>query len=273
MIKLKDLLLEGVDAQWVKHAFELAWMDRHFPITPEIGKMLSKGKRVKTFHITSIKRLDQLNGLQGSKKTISTTTIVPNSTISNGLTGIWEDGVLFYLEGTLLVKGLDDLSTKPDNEGRRWLKFDSSLHSNIDTLWMSEFNKNKFKERGREISWMETYGDEQNKEIRKYLKDYIDVATKFAKTHKRDILDYFADMDNTYAEWNEFLVNEIKLIDVVWDTSHLNFAVGAGKAREKKIKEIETKLKSMVSGEVLTVNQFEAGAYQKIKQFTKKKTK
>jgi hypothetical protein len=273
MIKLKDLLLEGVDAQWVKHAFELAWMDRHFPITPEIGKMLSKGKRVKTFHITSIKRLDQLNGLQGSKKTISTTTIVPNSTISNGLTGIWEDGVLFYLEGTLLVKGLDDLSTKPDNEGRRWLKFDSSLHSNIDTLWMSEFNKNKFKERGREISWMETYGDEQNKEIRKFLKDYIDVATKFAKTYKKDILSYFSDMDNTYAEWNEFLVNEIKLIDVVWDTSHLNFAVGAGKAREKKIKEIETKLKSMVSGEVLTVNQFEQGAYQKIKQFTKKKTK
>jgi hypothetical protein len=29
----------------------------------------------------------------------------------------------------------------------------------------------------------------------------------------------------------------------------------------------------MVSGEVITVNQFEKGAYDKIKQFTKKKTK
>jgi hypothetical protein len=273
MIKLKDLLLEGVDAQWVKHAFELAWMDGNFPITPEIGKMLNKGKRVRTFHITSIKRLDQLNGLQGSKKTISTTTKVPNSTISNGLMGIWEDGVLFYLEGTLLVKGLDDLSTKPDNEGRRWLSFRDESHSNLYTLWGTEFSKHKFKQRGREISHMETFGDEQNKEIRKFLKDYVDVATKFAKTHKKEILSYFADMDNTYADWNEFLVNEIKLIDVVWDTSHLNFAVVAGKAREKKIKEIEAKLKSMVSGEVITVNQFEAGAYDKIKQFTKKKTK
>jgi hypothetical protein len=273
MIKLKDLLLEGVDAQWVKHAFELAWMGGSFPITPEIGKMLSKGKRVRTFHITSIEKLNQLNGLQGSKKSISTTTIVPNSTISNGLTGIWQSGVLFYLEGTLLVKGLDDLSTKPDNEGRRWLNFRDESHSNLYTLWGTEFSKNKFKQRGREIALMETFGDEQNKEIRKFLKDYIDVATKFAKTHKKEILSYFADMDTTYADWNEFLVNEIKLIDVVWDTSYLNFAVRAGKAREKKIKEIEAKLKSMVSGEVLTVNQFEAGAIQKIKEFTKKKTK
>jgi hypothetical protein len=274
MIKLKDLLLEGVDAQWVKHAFELAWMNEAFPITPEIGKMLNKGKRVRTFHITSIKRLDQLNGLQGTKKTISTTTKVPNSTISNGLMGIWEDGVLFYLEGTLLVKGLDDIMSKPDNEGRRWLNFRDETHSNIYTLWASEFSKNKFKQRGREISHMETFGDEQNKEIRKFLKDYIDVATKFAKTHKKDILSYFADMDNTYADWNEFLVNEIQLIDVIWDTSYISdYAPTAKTSKEKEIKKIEAKLKSMVSGEVITVNQWKPDARGKIITFSKKKTK
>lgn len=274
MIKLKDLLLEGIDAQWVKHAFELAWMNEAFPITPEIGKMLSKGKRVRTFHITSIKRLDQLNGLQGSKKTISTTTIVPNSSMSNGLTGIWEDGVLFYLEGTLLVKGLDDIMSKPDNEGRRWLNFRDETHSNIYTLWASEFSKNKFKQRGREISHMETFGGEQNKEISKYIKDYVDVATKFAKTHKKDILSYFADMDNTYADWNEFLVNEIQLIDVIWDTSYVSdYAPTAKTSKEKEIKKIEAKLKSMVSGEVITVNQWQPDARGKIQTFSKKKTK
>ena len=112
MIKLKGLISEAIDAQWVEHAFELAWWRENFPITPEIGKMFSKGKRVRTFHITSIGRLGQLDALQGGKKSISTTTKIPNSTIYDGLEGIWENGVLFYLEGTLLIKALDDIMSR-----------------------------------------------------------------------------------------------------------------------------------------------------------------
>jgi hypothetical protein len=271
MIKLKDLLLEGVDAKWVKHAFELAWMNGLFPITPEIGKILNKGRRVRTFHITSKERLDTLKSIVGSKKSISTTTRVPSSTINNGLLGIWENGVLFYLEGTLLVKGLDDLSTKPDNEGRRWIGFD---YGEAEELWVVEFSKNKFRERGREIAYMETYGDEQNKEIRKYLKDYVDTATKFAKQYRHELLQYFLDRDNTYADWDELVVNEIQLIDVIWDTSYVNdYAPTAKTSKEKEIKKIEAKLKSMVSGEVITVNQWQKDARGKIQTFSKKKTK
>lgn len=269
MIKLK-LILEKVEAKWVKHAFELAWMGGLFPITPEIGKILNKGRRVHTFHITSKESLDKLKSLVGSKKSISTTTKVPNQTIYNGLMGIWERGVLFYLEGTLLVKGLDDIMSRPDNEGRRWIGFD---YGDAEELWMIEFSKNKFRDRGMEIAVMKTGSKEQNEEIRKYLKDYVDTATKFAKQYRHEILQYFIDKDNTYADWNELVVNEIKLIDVIWDTSYVDdYSPLAKTSKEKEIKKIEAKLKSMVSGEVITINQWKPGAETKIKEFAKKKT-
>lgn len=262
MIKLIPLL-EKIEAKWVEHAFELAWMRGLFPLTPEIGMILNKGKRVNTFHTTSIKSLDKLKSLVGSKKSISTTTKVPN------LRGIWEGGVLFYLEGTLLVKGLDDIMSRPDNEGRRWIGFD---YGDAEELWMSEFGKNKFNQRGKKIAKMETDSKEQNEEIRKYLKEYIDTATKFAKKYRYEILKYFIDKDNTYASWNELVVNQIKLIDVIWDTSYVDdYAPEANTSKVKEIKKIQTKLKSMVSGEVITTNQWEKDSDDKVMVFTKKK--
>jgi len=81
-------------------------------------------------------------------------------------------------------------------------------------------------------------------------------------------------MDTTYADWNEFLVNEIQLIDVIWDTSYISdYAPTAKTSKEKEIKKIEAKLKSMVSGEVITVNQWQSDARGKIITFSKKKTK
>ena len=46
-------------------------------------------------------------------------------------------------------------------------------------------------------------------------------------------------MDNTYAQWNELVVNEIELIDVIWDSSYIDEILG----KEWKIKQIEKKLK------------------------------
>ena len=269
MIKLKPIL-ERIEAKWVEHAFELAWMRGLFPITPEIGKILNKGRRVHTFHITSKESLDKLKSLVGSKKSISTTTKVPNQTINNGLMGIWESGVLFYLEGTLLVKGLDDIMSRPDNEGRRWIGFD---YGDAEELWMLEIGTKELRYRGREIAQMETGSKEKNEEIRKYLKDYIDIATKFAKKYRHEILQYFIDKDNTYADWNELVVNQIKLIDVIWDTSYVDdYAPSAKTSKAKEIKKIEAKLKSMVSGEVITTNQYDRGSDTKVQAFAKKKT-
>jgi hypothetical protein len=139
---------------------------------------------------------------------------------------------------------------------------------------MIEFNKNNFKERGRDISWMKTGSKEQNQEIRKYLKDYVDTATKFGKQYRHELLQYFLDRDNTYADWDELVVNQVKLIDVIWDTSYISdYAPTAKTSKEKEIKKIEAKLKSMVSGEVITVNQWQSDARGKIEKFSKKKTK
>jgi hypothetical protein len=68
-------------------------------------------------------------------------------------------------------------------------------------------------------------------------------------------------------------VNQIKLIDVIWDTSYVDdYAPIANTSKAKEIKKIEAKLKSMVSGEVVTVNQWKGDARGKIQTFAKKKT-
>lgn len=264
-------MLEGtVRAQWIEHAFDLSNDRRAFPITPEIGNILHKSQRVRAFHITSMDRLSDLDSIQNSKKSISTTTILPKQTIYGGLKGIWHNGVVFYLEGTLLVKGIDDVMSRPDNEGRRWITFD---YGDVEELWNNEYEKNKFNRRGMEINDMESFSKEQNEEIRKFLKDYVDTATKFAKQHRSEILQYFLDKDNTYADWDELVLNKIKLISVIWDSSYISdYAPTAKTTKELEIKKIESKLKSMVSGEVITVDAFEKGDESKIEKFGRKKT-
>jgi hypothetical protein len=162
--------------------------------------------------------------------------------------------------------------SRPDNEGRRWIGFD---YGDAEGLWMSEFSKRNFNQRGKKIAQMETGSKEQNEEIRKYLKEYVDTATKFAKQYRHEILQYFIDKDNTYADWDELVVNQIKLIDVIWDTAYVpdyNSAARDWSPAAKEIKKIQAKLKSMVSGQVITTNRWENDNRDKVQAFAKKKT-
>jgi hypothetical protein len=255
MIRLKDLLSETVtDVKWVSKAYTFAY-SRKFPFTPKIAKILNEGKRVRAFHITSIKKLDQLDSLQGTKKSISCMTRVPNASMRVDIPGIWNSGVMFYLEGTLLIKGDDDIMSEPDEQGRRWaslignvfldwwefLEQDSKLKSILDDIngaklfkyYTSDKSKKNVKNRG-EI-------------LRKYVERYIQLAEKFAEQNKSELADAFNfGFDDNPDSWDELLLNDIKLIDVIW---------GAERDRNNIIdknivKNVKSKLKSMVSGKV-----------------------
>jgi hypothetical protein len=255
MIRLKDLLSETVtDVKWVSKAYTFAY-SRKFPFTPKIAKILNEGKRVRAFHITSIKKLDQLDSLQGTKKSISCMTRVPNAFMRVDIPGIWNSGVMFYLEGTLLIKGDDDIMSEPDEQGRRWaslngnvfldwwefLEQDSKLKSILDDIngaklfkyYTSDKSKKNVKNRG-EI-------------LRKYVERYIQLAEKFVEQNKSELAGAFNfGFDDNPDSWDELLLNDIKLIDVIW---------GAERDRNNIIdknivKNVKSKLKSMVSGKV-----------------------
>lgn len=255
MIRLKDLLSETVtDVKWVSKAYTFAY-SRKFPFTPKIAKILNEGKRVRAFHITSIKKLDQLDSLQGTKKSISCMTRVPNASMRVDIPGIWNSGVMFYLEGTLLIKGDDDIMSEPDEQGRRWaslngnvfldwwefLEQDSKLKSILDDIngaklfkyYTSDKSKKNVKNRG-EI-------------LRKYVERYIQLAETFAEQNKSELADAFNfGFDDDPNSWDELLLNDIKLIDVIWGADNGVYNV----VDKNTVKNVKSKLKSMVSGKV-----------------------
>jgi len=119
MIKLVNLLKE---IQWLKKSYELA-VNYYFPLTPNIAKILNQGKTIKSFHITSFEKLNQLKSLEDTNKSISTMTKNKNIKLYRDLKAHWNHGVLCYLEGNIVLESRTDIMSVPDNIGRRWIKF------------------------------------------------------------------------------------------------------------------------------------------------------
>ena len=251
MIKLKDLLNEKVtDVKWVDKAYRFA-SDGKFPFTPTIANILHKGLRITAFHITSIDKLDQLDSIQRSKKSISTMQKVPYKSLQGEILGIWNSGVMFYLEGNLIIRGDTDIMSEPDEQGRRWIQFPLD---EVDEEWGSVYsNDSELQRMEKELgsytrARAEFIPKKQRDILRDYVYRYIELAEKFAKKNKKRIIKSFR---NNYSgsDWDEILLNQIQLIDVIWTgyDSDLDLVTDP-----KKIEKIKTKLKSMVIGKVLT---------------------
>jgi hypothetical protein len=93
MIKLLDVLKE---IQWLTKSYNLA-AEYYFPLTQDVVKMLNGGERIKSFHITSFEKLNQLKSLEGTKKSISTFTRTKSIILYKNLDAHWNCGVLCYL--------------------------------------------------------------------------------------------------------------------------------------------------------------------------------
>jgi len=200
MIKLTNLLKE---IQWLKKSPELA-AEYWFPLTPSIAKILNKGKTIKSFHITSFKKLNQLKSLEGTNKSISTMTRNKNIKLYRDLKAHWNHGVLCYLEGNIVLESKTDIMSVPDNTGRRWIKFDAP-GSNITSFSL----QSKFKD----------FIDKEAGDFKYDLKKYIDASNKFAQENTTEILTttFGGDLyDEELGDADEIVVNRIKLLDCAY---------------------------------------------------------
>ena len=239
MIRLRDLLDEKVTGvQWLSKAYKLAFDSYKIPVSPTIANILYKGNRVRAFHITSPSKLGQLNSLQGTKKSISCMTRIPDRTFSGDMIrGIWQGGIIFYLEGTLMIRGDDDIMSKPDESGRRWIQFRDDYH----VKWRRTVDKDRELIK-LEKEYSESNNDNIDKILHKRLYRYIQLAESFVKANREGIMDEFINMES--GDWDELVLNEIELIDAIYDN--------AAGSRPKVI----SQLKSMVSGEVVAPNPY-----------------
>jgi len=225
------------------------------PLSPAILKRIwPKPPRTTVFHLTDYAGIKKLKKLQGSKKSISSFFNITARAIDDGVAT--SGGYAVELIGDILAAAPDDISTRPDKTGRRWLAF-STLVNPIDSYYGGDGIGGGKKLKGMENdinemlieiimkyaddpkfmpnvnkSWIEL-GKEYKREgkiLSQIIRDYIDGMEKIMKKYsaklKSVLLDYVKirvskpDPDSgDVPEWDELVVNnfQIQKILVGWE--------------------------------------------------------
>jgi hypothetical protein len=278
MILLKDLISEKIqNVKWIDKAYDYAYKFK-FPISDTIGKMINKSTRIEAFHVTSpdLENLKRMESLIGSKKSISCMRQVPRQT-TLFLGGVHHNGVVFHVEGNLLLKGKIDIMSEPDEQGRRWIKFNSQISTpktnDLQGKWknvlLSDSKWVKMRDSIMEDDMSVEPMDKKtlNNLYRDFIDRHVSLANEFAKKNASKIKTAFnsSEIDTRFSSWDELLLNDIKLLDCVWDEAAVSrFGEGA-----RYVKKVEAQLKSMVSGKVTKVNTGKGGTEKTLKSFIK----
>jgi hypothetical protein len=242
LAKMKQYLLQekvkGV--QWLQKPYFWA-AQGHFPLTPNIAKIINgeKGIRVDAFHITSAKNASRLKQLEGSKKSISVMTKVPQYSLED-LSGIHSHGVMFSLEGNVLLKSIDDIMSTPDESGRRWINLSlinerigkqyrqyMSQDARLDDL-RSRLESDYDKKVGS--NWNSVYNDKlvdsselslSKEELREFLTLWISRSMTWIKENLEEFIQALSSKKYGQTQYDEVVVNQIELTGAVVNLADL----------------------------------------------------
>lgn len=255
---------------WSQKSYEHALRFR-IPITTKIGKLLNDSAKITSFHITSIDNILNIRSLVARKKSISTFTEMSKNFLE-GMDGIQTEGsVLFQFESDLLINSDYDIMSRPDEQGRRWISPNDLVPRNkkiFNVIWkdFSEEIDKKFSQSFQRDLYnsIEEYDEEwikrNSKEIGNYLNYYIRRAEEVVLSYKEEFLKMFQIPNKNDYSWNEVLVNNIKVKDVLLyhkfeDTYFIEKMVRYFGTLEK----LKETLESFATGEVfITFNPAEA---------------
>ena len=222
MIKLKDLLNEA-DPKFhsvhtrnsFKSIFGGFYGTKHIPLSTKFMQGILGKERVSVFHISGREKLAKGKGIQT------------------------EGGIIFQLEGSLLVASIRDMQTHPDKTGRRWVsplylagkvagnKMQRELEKGLkrskidrdsweDQLWTF---REKLDKMFPDMDYYEREDIEKQEVQRKknkWVKKYIDISYKIISKYKKQIKRHILSQKDKPSEygWNELIVNQIKVKDV-----------------------------------------------------------
>ena len=227
---------------------ELKWLSNvqthisrmDLPLTPSLVNYIWGKQRVTTFHIGDVNGIDKMGEMVGTRKSLSTFRFMEKDMLEN-VKGIQTNGgIIYQIEGDLQFDAPIDVLSGPDESGRRWIVF-MVLPENVKIKFLNEFKShNEF----NDIN--------EPKDLINYYR-WID---GFVKTHAKEIREHFTDIkkhrEGKESLWNETVVNNIKIVDVLWKESIVEF-LNTWDTKEEKIKvleEIGTKLNSISTGTV-----------------------
>ena len=252
MITFKQYLKEG-PPKWTESLSTMLFdlpraglKDVLIPLSPAILKRIwPKPPRTTVFHLTDYTGVGKLKGLQGKQKSISAFFNITPRAIEYGVAT--EGGYVVELIGDILAAAPDDLSTRPDKTGRRWLAF-STLVNPIDFGHFGDGIGGGAKLKGMEndisemmIEIIMEYADDPSdflpntneawmslglysspKEKSLIIKDYMDGMEKIMKKHSKPLRSVLTDYtkkktlepdpdSGETAMWDELVVNNFTI--------------------------------------------------------------
>ena len=124
------------------------------PLSPSMLKRLFPTKRDKVFHVVDPHHVKDLLDLQGTKKSISAFYNMDSHPITSGVNN--RGGMVAELEGNILMANSEDVMSRPDESGRRYI--------GMDYFKNNPFWQEQLKEVQKDLTW----------EIKDILKKHTD---------------------------------------------------------------------------------------------------
>jgi hypothetical protein len=187
--------------------------------------------RATVFHVLSAEDIYKLKKLEGKKKSISAFFSMMAKQFEGGIAA--GGGVVAELEADILVSAKDDIMSKVDKNGRRWVALDwfanAQSYGTGPKFGMveKEFSKlkenlvRKYVDRDQIGDWREVWKEMKHylkgdgKKLGLVIKDYFDGVEKVIKKNKEVLgnifYGYAKSKRQTDNAWDEQIVNNIKI--------------------------------------------------------------
>ena len=210
------------------------------PLSPSMLKRVFPTKRDTVFHVVDPHHVKDLLELQGTKKSISAFYNMDSHPIRNGINS--GGGIVAELEANILMANSEDVMSRPDKSGRRYVAmnyFDNSpfwqehiKEFKTDLVWkckdiVKENIKGSRTLRGYSESdiddmkyndfwklWSEFGRNSDGKTKNRLIKNYFDSVENVMKKHSSKVQERiygYMDDKTTTGSWDEMISNEIKV--------------------------------------------------------------
>jgi hypothetical protein len=234
-MKLIQLLKE---IKWQASTLEMC-MNGMVPLSLPIIKQMVETKRTTAFHVTDVDNLPKLISMEGKSNSISAFNKVTTNTDSGPVTGagMWtKGGVLVLLSGIVLAESVEDLWTKPDEGGRRWVAPGNAFYKEfseenqiIDFAPQLKPLKEKWEKFTSSYNDIHKNQPDLTKEEKVfYIKTYIDTAYKLMLKNKESFQNKYVNSNylSSRSNWNEIVLSKIKVekIGIIEDSYGIGLA-------------------------------------------------
>lgn len=199
---------------------------QYFPLSQTVIRKMMQPVRARAFHYTNKDGMKKVKSMQGSKRALACTTNKEHQYLNGVATG---GGFCLYLQGDVMGAFDEDMLSKVDENGKRWVKANyfrkiSPEYTKMHQAWLND-------------SFMGPGGPPNSQALcndfghsrQALIKDWFDkVCYPFIKKHQKTIISYIQHRKEDLASgkrYNQIILSNIKVLSVYnaakqgWDAS------------------------------------------------------